>query len=88
MTRVQLTATTGQAEPSLASRIAAFAWRAWQAYWDRRACEATVHILRSLDARTLRDIGLTPGEIESTVYGERDGRGRAYEAGWRRGMRA
>ena len=37
---------------------------AWRRYWDWRARRMTAHILRSLDARTLRDIGISAGEIE------------------------
>lgn len=83
MTRMPLTATTCRVEPGLAARAGALARRAWQAYWDKRAREATVRILHTLDARTLRDIGIHPGEIESTVYGRRGGRGRTYDAAWR-----
>lgn len=88
MTRIHLAATTGRAEPSLATRAGALVWRAWQAYWERRAREATVRILHSLDERTLRDIGISPGEIESTVYDQRGGRGRTYDAAWRCRSRA
>jgi hypothetical protein len=42
-------------------------------YWTRRAERATVLILRSLDSRTLKDIGLHRSEIESVVYGQNGG---------------
>src|SRR5262245_57255230 len=42
---------------------------AWCAYWERRARRATVALLQSLDAPTLRDIGINRSEIESVVYG-------------------
>jgi len=44
-------------------RIAASARRLWVAYWDRRARQATVQILRSLDHRTLKDIGLPQSHL-------------------------
>jgi uncharacterized protein YjiS (DUF1127 family) len=57
--------------------------RWWRAYWNRRARLATVLILQSLDDRTLRDIGISPGEIESCVYGKWGDRKRSYDASWR-----
>jgi uncharacterized protein YjiS (DUF1127 family) len=57
--------------------------RAWRRYWDWRARRMTAHILRSLDARTLRDIGIGPGEIESVVYGRPGDRRCRYHAHWR-----
>ena len=36
-------------DPTLATRAAGIARRAWRAYWDWRARRATVEILRSLD---------------------------------------
>jgi uncharacterized protein YjiS (DUF1127 family) len=55
--------------------------RAWRAYWERHARKATVLILSSLDARTLRDIGISPSEIESLVRCGHDRR-RRYDAAW------
>jgi hypothetical protein len=43
----------------------------------------TVAILRSLDARTLRDIGISSGEIESVVHGRAGDRRCRYDAHWR-----
>ena len=63
-------------------RIAASARRLWVAYWDRRARQATVQILRSLDHRTLKDIGLDPAEIESTIYGKPGERLQLYREDW------
>ncbi|MFZ1104995.1 MAG: DUF1127 domain-containing protein [Hyphomicrobiaceae bacterium] len=56
--------------------------KAWRAYWDWRARRVTVMILSSLDARTLRDIGISPGEIESLVQCHDDRRHRRYDASW------
>jgi uncharacterized protein YjiS (DUF1127 family) len=57
--------------------------RAWHAFWDWRAKRLTVHILRSLDDRTLRDIGISPGEISSVVYGRPGDRRHRYHESWR-----
>jgi uncharacterized protein YjiS (DUF1127 family) len=65
---------------SMAARLAALARRGWHAYWQRRTRRATLLLLASLDERTLRDIGLSPSEITSVVYGSPD-RIRSYELG-------
>lgn len=62
----------------LHSRLSDVARSAWAGYWTRRAERATVFVLRSLDSRTLKDIGLHRSEIESVVYGQ-NGRDRASE---------
>ena len=67
---------------TLKVRIAAMARRGWRAYWERRARRATVLILCSLDDRTLRDIGISPSEIELCVYGRGNDRRRRYNASW------
>lgn len=41
------------------------ALRLWDAYWRWRLGQATVRLLRSMDARQLRDIGVDPSEINS-----------------------
>jgi uncharacterized protein YjiS (DUF1127 family) len=83
MTRIQLTTASHRAEPTLATRVASIARRAWHAYWDWRARQVTVEILRTLDNRTLRDIGLSRSEIESAVYGRRGERRHCYDETWR-----
>ncbi len=60
-------------------RIAVVAKSAWCAYWDRRARQATVALLQSLDAPTLRDIGINRSEIESVVYGPPLNRRQQYQ---------
>ena len=45
-----------------------------------RAQQATLRLLRSLDAATLRDLGLT--DIESEIYGDPRDRIRGYDANW------
>ena len=56
--------------------------RLWHAYWDWRARQATVLILRALDKRTLHDIGVNPSEIESFIYSKRGERRRGYDETW------
>jgi uncharacterized protein YjiS (DUF1127 family) len=67
---------------SFLARAARFISARWQAYWDHRARRATVLLLRSLDARTLHDIGIAPSEIESLVQG--GGHSRRYDPAWPR----
>ena len=83
MTHIHLTTAAHHATPTLATRAAILARRAWHTYWDWRARQATVEILRALDTRTLHDIGLSRGEIESVVHGKRGDRRLCYDAGWR-----
>ena len=45
-----------------------------------RARRMTLRLLSSLDAATLRDLGLT--DIESEVYGEPQDRMRGYDTNW------
>lgn len=82
MSAAQLAKAAHRHNATLAARLAATARRSWVAYWDWRARKATVHILRSLDRRTLKDIGLDPGEIESAVYGKPNDRLRCYRENW------
>jgi len=88
MTRIHLTATSYRATPTWAGRIGRVARRAWHTYWDWRARQATVEILRALDNRTLHDIGLSRSEIESVVRDARRERRHCYDEGWRRRTRA
>ncbi len=62
------------------SGMVRFARWAWRSYWDRRARKVTAQILRTLDERTLRDIGIGPGEIDSVVYGRPGDRRHQYGA--------
>jgi uncharacterized protein YjiS (DUF1127 family) len=68
---------------SLASHALSLAQRAWRTYWAHKAEQTTVLILRSLDDRTLKDIGMDRSEIESVVYtatrGRRSGSCRSAE---------
>ncbi len=67
---------------TLAARTGALIRRAWRAYWDWRARKVTILLLRSLDRRTLHDIGISPSEIESLVCGCAGDRRRHYDASW------
>jgi len=71
-----------EAEPSPLSRLLRLLKGAWEAYWSWRAKCATVAILRTLDRRTLADIGLQASEIESAVFGAPGDRPRAYDEAW------
>ena len=82
MTCTQLTAASGQRPSTLAARFGGTAKRWWRAYWNWRAREATILILRSLDRRTLRDIGIDPSEIASCIYGKCGDRKRPYDEAW------
>ena len=82
MTSVQFTTTPNSLTP--AARVAEMLKGAWHAYLDWRARHATLRILRSLDSRTLHDIGLHADEIESAVYGKRGDRKRWYDVNWHR----
>jgi uncharacterized protein YjiS (DUF1127 family) len=86
------TATTPQQQPfslrlkpstTLASRVRRIVRAWWRDYWDRRARKATLLILKSLDERTLRDIGINASEIESCVYSKGCDRRRNYVGSWR-----
>jgi uncharacterized protein YjiS (DUF1127 family) len=55
----------------------------WDAYWTMRARRTTVMMLRSLDDRSLHDIGVDRSEIESVVYGKPRDRMLHYERNWR-----
>lgn len=61
---------TRTAPSFLYSRLSDAVRSGWAGYWTRKAERATVLVLRSLDSRTLKDIGLHRSEIESVVYGQ------------------
>jgi uncharacterized protein YjiS (DUF1127 family) len=82
LSRLQPAPEAGRRPSGLAARAGQHIRRHWRAYWDRRARKATVLLLHSLDERTLRDIGIRPGEIESLVYCRGDDRLRPYDAAW------
>src|SRR3990167_3382697 len=82
MTSVQFT--TARSSSTRAARVAEPMKGMWHAYLDWRARHATLRILRSLDSRTLHDIGLNADEIESAVYGKRGDRKRWYDVNWHR----
>jgi uncharacterized protein YjiS (DUF1127 family) len=65
-----------------AAGIAGWLKRAFWAFNDYQARRATREMLRALDGRTLKDIGLDPDEIDSVVFSEQDDRMRRYDAKW------
>ena len=78
MTHVQF----ATAQNSVSSWIAGTLRRAFQSLLEAQARRATRDILRSLEHRTLKDIGIHPNEIDSVVYSERNDRRRRYDADW------
>ena len=66
---------------TLAARAGGLIRGAWRAYWDWRARKVTILLLKSLDRRTLHDIGIEESEIELLVCGGSD-RCRRYDATW------
>lgn len=83
MTHSRLACTADQARATQPARAAGVLRRSWRAYWNWRAKQATVQILQALDERTLHDIGISPGEIESSVFGLGQERRRRYHEEWR-----
>jgi uncharacterized protein YjiS (DUF1127 family) len=56
--------------------------RLWDRYRAWQAQRETVRQLYSLDSGTLRDLGISPREIESLVYGDGHDRIRQYQPDW------
>lgn len=76
-----------RATAAIVARARSFAARLWVAYRGRRARRQTLRMLYSLDEGTLRDIGITPREISSVVYGAPGDRIRGYDENWWRNRR-
>ncbi len=57
-------------------------------YRTWRARRETIRQLGALDERTLRDLNITPREIESLVYSEIDDRTHHYDRNWWRSQTA
>jgi uncharacterized protein YjiS (DUF1127 family) len=51
-------------------------FRAWQAQRE------TIRLLYSVDSATLRELGISPREIDSLVYGDGSDRLRGYDRNW------
>ncbi|HLN09536.1 MAG TPA: DUF1127 domain-containing protein [Xanthobacteraceae bacterium] len=56
--------------------------RLWMRLCAWQAQRLTLRLLHSLDSATLRDLGITPHEIESLVYSVTEDRLRHYDANW------
>jgi uncharacterized protein YjiS (DUF1127 family) len=54
----------------------------WERFRGWQAQRQTVRLLHSLDGATLRDLGISPLEIEGLVYGSGDDRKRHYDSNW------
>ena len=54
----------------------------WHSYRTARAKRLSVAVLSGLDRHTLKDIGLTPGEVESVVYGQPGDRLQQHDDRW------
>jgi uncharacterized protein YjiS (DUF1127 family) len=78
MSHVQL----ATAPASLSAWIAGRLRKAFERLLEAQGRRATRDILRSLEHRTLKDIGIHPNEIDSVVYSERNDRKRRYDADW------
>ena len=70
-----------------AARRRGVAARMWDRFQAWRARRETLRALYSLDVGTLRDLGISPREIESLVYGDSGDRIRGYDADWWRKRR-
>jgi uncharacterized protein YjiS (DUF1127 family) len=82
MTSTNIASAIERHVPVREARTGGILHRLWRRYWDWRARQATVEILRRLDDRTLKDIGMCRHEIESFVHASRCERVRRYDAGW------
>lgn len=59
--------------------IASRAWALWLGYLERRAIQATFHVLSGLDDRMLKDIGIERSELELLSRSMTDGSWRRYQ---------
>lgn len=80
--RGALTPLAGWPSPVRATGIVPTAYRLWNRYRAWRARRETIRQLAALDERTLRDLNVTPREIESLVYSESDDRTHSYDRNW------
>ena len=56
--------------------------RLWTRFRSWRARRETVRQLHSVDSATLRELGISPEEIEGLVYGRHDDLVRRYDPDW------
>ncbi len=73
--------------PEQTHRRRGIAVRLWDRFRAWQARRETLRALYSLDNGTLRDLGITPREIDSLVYGDSSDRIRGYDPDWWRNSR-
>jgi uncharacterized protein YjiS (DUF1127 family) len=56
--------------------------RLWARFRGWQAQHETLRLLHSIDDATLRELGISPPEIEALVYGKDDDRIRRYDSDW------
>jgi uncharacterized protein YjiS (DUF1127 family) len=59
----------------------------WTKFRTWLAQRQTVRILNSVDTATLKDLGISPRDLESVVYGDPQDRMRGYDKDWWRRSR-
>jgi uncharacterized protein YjiS (DUF1127 family) len=77
---VALAPLAGWPEAATQSRPAGALRQMATRFLDWRARRETVRLLNTVDAATLRDLGIS--DIESTVYGAPEGHKRRYDPDW------
>lgn len=68
--------------PEAASRRPGRFGRLLTRYFAWRARRETVRMLNTLDDATLKDLAISPRDVEWLVYGSNEGRMRAYDPDW------
>ncbi|HEX8164947.1 MAG TPA: DUF1127 domain-containing protein [Beijerinckiaceae bacterium] len=56
--------------------------RLWTRFRVWEAQRETLRLLHAVDGATLRDLGISPPEIEGLVYGRNEDRIRGYDSDW------
>lgn len=66
----------------ISGQFSGMANRLWNAYRGWRARRQMLRTLYSLDRATLKDLGISPYEVESLVYGNGRDHARPYDENW------
>jgi uncharacterized protein YjiS (DUF1127 family) len=72
----------GWPEAATRTRRAGALERLWTGFRRWQAQRTTVRLLNSLDDATLKDLAISPRDVEWLVYGDRNGRMRGYDRDW------